>query len=159
MFLSLAILTAARFRAKKLVLISAALYAKNLLLPLTPVLKYILPVVKQSFSSLSPNYPEENEEEKQHRINYYTYHYTAQIAELYKIMKLARKKLPMVQSDTLVLSSKNDNQVPFKAANKIMKDINSINKKSYIFDNSPHVINNGPEKEKCADIIISFLNK
>ncbi|MFP4017051.1 MAG: alpha/beta hydrolase [Halanaerobiales bacterium] len=153
----LAILTASRFKVKKLFLIAAAIYTHNKLLPFTPILKYIIPVIKNK--SEDENIQEKYSTEDKLKLynNYYKYTYTAQVAELYKLMRLARKKLKTVTSDTLILTSRNDRLVPMKAAYAIEQKLSSSNTEMIIFDKSPHAINKGPEKEYCAEKIIEFL--
>lgn len=154
----LAILTASRFKVEKIFLISAALYTRNLLVPFTSILKYILPVIKNKIDNEQDIYKKFDTEDKLKIYeNYYKYTYTAQVAELYKLMRQARKKLTNITSDTLVLASRNDDLVPMKAAYAIKRGISSNSTKLLIFDNSPHAINKGPEKEYCAEIIINFL--
>lgn len=151
----LAILTTARFYTEKLFLIAPALYAHNKLLPLTNILKYVVPVMKDN---LAPN-PQKFESQDELKLfnNYWKNHYTEQVAELHKLMRLSRKKLTEINAKTLILTSRNDEQVPMKAAYTINKKISTENKKLVIFEDSPHVINNGPEKEACAEYIINFL--
>lgn len=153
----LAILTAARFNTEKLFLIAAALYAHNKLLPLSHLVKYFIPVMNNKLASGAENY--ENDDRVKLYRNYWEKHYTPQTAELHKLMRLSRNKLNKIKSDTLIIASKNDEQVPMKAAYTIEKEISSENKKLIVFENSPHVINNGPEKESCAEHIINFLLK
>ncbi|MFW5786927.1 MAG: alpha/beta hydrolase [Halanaerobiales bacterium] len=148
----LALLTAGNFKTKKLFTISAALYTKNPLTPLTPVLKYFLKTIPQN-----KELEYENLEEKKYMEEYHQYHYLAQIAELYKLMKYTRKNLKKVESKTLIIASKNDELVPMKAAYQIKKKIKAPSKKVKVFSDSPHVINDGPEKEKCANMINRFL--
>ncbi len=151
----LAILTASHFEIEKLFLIAAALYTHNKLLLLTPVIKHILPVMKNDLAKDPKEYDTNDELMLYH--NYWKNHYTAQAAELYKLMRLSKKKLSNIESDTLIISSETDEQVPMKAAYMIEKKLSSQNKRLITFNNSPHVINNGPEKESCADHIIEFL--
>lgn len=154
----LALLTAARFKPEKLVTIAAALHTRDPLVPLTPFLKHFIPAIKQTEdNSLQESLEYETEAEKKYYENYHSFHYTAQIAELYKLMRLTRKKLAEVTSKTLIISSKKDELVPLKAAHKINQNISSEHKERLVFSESPHVINDGPEREECAQKIIDFL--
>ena len=154
----LALLTAARFKPDKLVTIAAALYTRNPLVPLTPFIKYFVPTIKQTEdNSLQESLEYDTEAEKDYYDNYHSYHYTSQIAELFKIMRLTRKKLSEVTSKTMIISSKKDELVPLKAAYKIKQGIKAEHKNMVVFSESPHVINDGPEREKCAKKIIKFL--
>ncbi|MFW6034888.1 MAG: alpha/beta hydrolase [Halothermotrichaceae bacterium] len=151
----LALLTAAKFEIDKLITISAALYALSPAVPFTHIVKYIIPKIKVSNE---PSEDLETEAEKNHWENYWQYHYTAQVAELHKLMMLTRRKLKNINCDSLIIASTEDNTVPIKASYKIKEKINSSSKELVIFNNSPHVINNGPEKKECADKIIDFLS-
>lgn len=155
----LGIITAARFKVDKLVLIAPALYTHSHLLPFTHILKFIIPEIKKPKNLIPDETQFESEYEKSLFKHYWNVYYTAQVAELHKLMILARKRLPDVISDTLILASKKDKQVPMKAAYKIRDNINSPWKKIEIFNNSPHVINNGPEKGRAAKKIIKFLKE
>ncbi|MFW5981332.1 MAG: alpha/beta hydrolase [bacterium] len=150
----LAILTANKFQTEKLFLIAPALYAHSKLLAFTPLAKYFLASMKNKYKNKDKY---ETEEEKHLYEHYWKVHYTRQAAELNKLMKLTRKRLTSITSDTLIICSPIDEQVPMKAAYKIEKEISSKNKKLVILENSPHVINNGPEKEECAEHVLKFL--
>ncbi len=151
----LAILTASHFQVEKLFLIAAALYTHNKLLPFTHIIKHLVPVMKNELAQDPSKYDTEDELKIYH--NYWKNHYTFQTAELHKLMRMSKKKLNTIKSDTLILSSETDEQVPMKAAYMIKKKLSSQNKRLILFNNSPHVINDGPEKESCADHIIEFL--
>ncbi|MFW5982050.1 MAG: alpha/beta hydrolase [Halanaerobiaceae bacterium] len=151
----LALLTASRFKTEKLFLIAPALYSHSKTLNLTHFIKYFIPSIKNKL--ISNEY--QTEEEIFLYNNYWKEHYTKQAAELHKLMRLTRKKLNNITADTLIICSPIDEQVPMKAAYRIKKEISSKNKELIILENSPHVINNGPEKEECAEHIIEFLNK
>ena len=156
----LALLTSAKFNPDKLVTIAAALYTRNPLIPITPILKYFVPAIKQTEeNSLQDSTDYKTEAEKNYYENYHEYHYTTQIAELYKLMRITRKKLDEVTSETMIISSKGDELVPQKAARKIYNNIQTKNKHLFVFPDSPHVINDGPNSEECADKIIDFLLK
>lgn len=153
----LSILIASNFKINKLFLIAAALYSHIKVISLSHILKYIIPVIKSDKANASDEF-----EDGYHKIlyeNYWKEYYTAQVAELHKLMRLARKKLASVKANTLIICSKKDEQVPMKAAYTIEKKLATEKKKMLVFENSPHVINDGPEKELCADRIIEFLLK
>ncbi|MFW6381850.1 MAG: alpha/beta hydrolase, partial [Bacillota bacterium] len=154
----LGLLTAARFKVEKLVLIAAALYVKNWLVPFTHILKYIKPAIPRDEDSIPASPEAENEHEIFHNQEYYTHNYTAQVAELHKLMRLTRSRLTRVTSPTLILASKEDDTVPLKAAYRIKSKISADQIQLHIFEESPHVINNGPEKEECAARVIDFLD-
>jgi carboxylesterase len=150
----LSLLTASRFNIDKLVLISPSLYTYKFIAH-THILKHIIPVIKKNKDTYHDKLNSENLQFL--RDNYSLEYYTKQISELHKLMILSRRVLRRINNDTLILASKADKRVPLKAAYKIKDSIKSSNKKLYIFENSPHVINNGPDREECANIIIEWL--
>ncbi|QTL98384.1 alpha/beta fold hydrolase [Iocasia frigidifontis] len=152
----LAIITAARFNIDKLVLIAPAIYVKDSRIIFSHFLKYFI----KSCSTKINLTPEETEEEEiiAMQQEYSSRVYLKQVSELHKLMLLARKKLPLITTNTLVITSKNDNTVPFKAGIKIKNTIQSRNISSITFNKSSHVICNGREKERCACQVIDFLN-
>lgn len=154
----LALLTAARFEVEKLVTISAALDTRSSLVPFTPILRYFMPTIKQKGLEKKIENSKTKFEKIYHK-NYHMYHYTAQIAELVKIMNLTKKQLKEVFSPALIIGSTNDELVPITAARDIKNKINSKKKEIIIYNNSPHVVCNGPEKEPCSKKIIEFLKE
>ena len=150
----ISLLSSIHFKIKSLILISPALYAQNRRIIFTHILKYFKPIL-------------ENEHEIDSDIedpdlidlleNYRNQDYTEQIAELHKLMVECRKNLNKVEITTKIIHSLKDNVVPLKAANKIYKNIGSQNKDLTLFEDSPHVINYGPEKERLFNEVIKFL--
>lgn len=154
----LSLLIAAKFKIKKLITISPALNTYNPFDKLSPILKYILPKIKQKTGENRIKNSNDKEEEFYHR-NYHLYHYTSQIAELVKLMKLTKKKLSKVTTPTLILASEADKLVPLKAAKKVKNKINSTYKEIYIFEKAKHVICNSEKKEKCVKKTLEFLSE
>ncbi|ACL69575.1 alpha/beta hydrolase [Halothermothrix orenii] len=156
----LALLTAARFNhSAKLILIAAALYANHPLLPYSHIIKFFKKEIKNDPEVLQLDEEGLTPEDKLYREHYWGYTFPVQGAELHKLMRLTRKKLPQISCNTLIIASKKDDTVPLKAAYTIKNNIKSKQKKLVILENSPHVINDGPEKDKCARIVTDFLLK
>ena len=153
----IALLIAEKFKVKKLITISPALNTYNPLDKLTPLLKYFLPKIKQKTGEKRIENSQDKEERFYHQ-NYHLYHYTSQIAELVKIMKLTKKKLSKVIAPTLILASKSDNSVPLKSALTIKNKIKSSTKKLFVFDKADHIICNSQKKDKCVEEILHFLS-
>jgi carboxylesterase len=91
------------------------------------------------------------------RKEYWSYNWPKQAAELYKLMKLARKSVSKITSDTLVVAAKNDNMVPMKAAEFIYNNIRSEKRKLLVFEKSGHVLSNDVEKEDVTRAVIEWL--
>ncbi|MGM0420043.1 MAG: alpha/beta hydrolase [Bacillota bacterium] len=153
----LALQLAAGFDLGKLVLIAPALYVVDRFIAASHLLRLFKVKLKQD------SYVEEPEQslteaERQIREDYHRYHYTPQLSELHKLMLVTRKKLAGIAAPTLVVASEADGVVPLKAARQVKAELSGPVKLK-ILKNSPHVINNGPEKEECAAEIIEFLEQ
>jgi len=145
------------FSIDKMVLIAPALYASDRLLPIAHLLKAFNIKFKQnSYQDSLEN--AKTEEEKLITEDYYRYHYSSQLSELHKLMLKTRKIISNIKVPSLVIASKEDKIVPLKAAEEIYDQLTGPATLE-VFDNSPHVINDGPEKELCAEKIIEFIRK
>ncbi|MGM0409846.1 MAG: alpha/beta hydrolase [Bacillota bacterium] len=154
----ISLLIAAKFEIEKLITISPALNTYNPFDKLTPILKYFIPKIKQKTGLERIKNSEDKEEEFYHR-NYHLYHYTSQIAELVKVMKLTKKNLANVTVPTLILASEADKLVPISAAQKIKRKISSVYKEIFIFEKAKYVICNSEKKEKCIKKTLEFLSE
>ncbi len=154
----ISLLIAAKFEVNKLITISPALNTYNPFDKLTPILKYFLPKIKQK-TGLERIKNSKDKEEKFYHRNYHLYHYTSQIAELVKIMKLTKKNLTKVTVPTLILASEADKLVPISSSRKIKRKISSSNKEIYIFEKAKHVICNSEKKEICVNKTLEFLSE
>ncbi|MBM7559620.1 alpha/beta hydrolase [Marinitoga litoralis] len=148
----LSLLIAAQFNPKKIALAAPALEARNKLLKLTPIIKWFTKKIERKEKD---NY----EEDGLNRLarEYWDYDWPSGGANLYKLQKLARKRLNMVKSDTLIIVSKRDGAVPLSVANIIKNNISSKVIETVVLEKSPHVVVNDIEKEKVADEIIRFF--
>lgn len=82
--------------------------------------------------------------------------YVPKLADFYKLMKLARKALPQIRANTLIIFSKKDNVVPFATRELVEKNIKA--KCEYLnLEKSSHLVMNDVEKELLANKIIQFL--
>ena len=151
----ISMLSSIHFNIKSLFLISPALYSENKNIIFTHLLKYIKP-------EISTDYEIEDDIEDPDLIdllkNYSCKDYTKQLSELHKLMLETRKILPDIKSDLKIVHSKKDKLVPLKSAHEIYNNISSENKKIKILENSPHVINYGPEKDKLFNELIKFYS-
>ncbi len=148
---------ASGFPLKKMVLIAPALYATDKKLPITHLLKiFNLKMEQDSYQESLDN--SETEEERLLTEDYYRYHYSNQSAELHKLMLGTRKIISNIKVPSLIIASKEDKIVPLKAAEEIYDQLNGPVKLE-VFENSPHVINDGSERELCAEKIIDFIRK
>lgn len=149
---AMALILAARLKPKKLVTLAAATHVYDNRIKLTPILSFF-----------TKKMPRENKEKYDDpdleylRNEYWLYNWPKQAAQLYKIMKLARKSVSEISSETLVIAARNDNTVPLSAAEFIYNNIKSNKKKLIIFERSGHVISNDVEKEAVAEAVKNWL--
>ncbi|SFL13705.1 alpha/beta hydrolase [Halanaerobium salsuginis] len=152
----LATLLAAKFKVAKLSLIAPAFFTKNKFIVLTPFLKYFRYQRKSNFElpaedKLSP-------EQFNYHQNYSRNYYAQTLAELYKIMRLAKKNVKKVNCPTQLILTQNDQQVNTAQIKKFLhKKIGQFLISEKTYQKSSHVIINDLEKERCADDIINFL--
>ncbi|MFW6300956.1 MAG: alpha/beta hydrolase [Bacillota bacterium] len=145
------------FAVDKMILIAPALYSTDRKIPVTHFLRLFKIKMEQA------NYNEtlENSETEEERLiaeDYYRYHYSAQVAELHKLMVSTRKIISDIRVPALIISSLKDKIVPLKAGKEIYEQLNGPATLE-IFEESPHVINDGPERDLCADKITEFIKK
>ncbi|WP_448379133.1 alpha/beta hydrolase [Fervidobacterium sp.] len=151
----IALIMAADLKPKKLVTLAAATHVFDKRIALTPLLAlFKKKVVRQ-------NDEQYDDPDLQYlKSEYWSYNWPKQASELYKLMKEARKKVPTITSDTLVVAARNDNTVPLSAAEFIYKNISSEKRKMLVFEKSGHVLSNDVEKEDVTKAVIEwFLDK
>jgi len=148
----IALILASQMNPPKLVTLAAATHVFDKRIVLTPLLKL--------FSKKMPRKSTEKYEDpgiEYLRKEYWSYNWPKQAAELYKLMKLARKSVSKITSDTLVVAARNDNMVPMKAAEFIYNNIRSEKRKLLVFEKSGHVLSNDVEKEDVTRAVIEWL--
>ena len=152
----ISLLASLHFKIKSLFLISPALYSKNRKIILTHFIKYFKPVLSNDFE-ISDDVQDPNMIDLLK--NYSCQDYTKQISELHKLMLETRRNLKFIKTKLKIIHSKKDRVVPIKAAQKIYNKVSSQEKYLKIFEDSPHVINYGPEKDKLKNEVINFLKE
>ncbi len=150
----LALLLASRFNIERIALISPAIINQNWTIKLTPFLKYFVKKQKRDWKDESAD-PDRIFLAKE----YWYWNYVKMAAELLKIQRLAKKRLPLVTCDTMIIVSEKDLAVPVSAADYISSRISSSVKKTLILDNSPHVSTLGPEKKLIAEYLVKWFKK
>ncbi|MGB4263405.1 MAG: alpha/beta fold hydrolase [Fervidobacterium sp.] len=148
----IALIMAAQLKPTKLVTLAAATHVFDKRINLTPFISLFTKKIKR-----------ENDEKYDDpdleflKREYWSCDWPRQSAELYKLMKLSRKSVPLIASDTLVVAARNDNAVPMEAAEFIYKNIRSEKRKLLIFERSSHVLSNDIEKEEVTKSVIEWL--
>ncbi|HBT39376.1 MAG: Carboxylesterase [Thermotoga sp. 50_1627] len=148
----IAIIMASVLRPRKLVTLAAAthLYSNRIRLArLVGLFKDKLPKQKtQTYED--PAMETLNKE-------YWSYDWPRQAAELYRLIKMSRKAVKQIVSETLVVAARNDELVPLKAAQFIYDNVRSEKRKLLIFEKSGHVLSNDVEKEAVTDAVLAWL--
>jgi len=149
----LTLILASMFDVPKIALAAPAIYNSNRLIALTPLLRFF---VKESAS----DYDEVNEDPERELIadHYWRKRQVGQVYELYRLQRLAKRRLPMVHADTLVFVSHGDGTVPVKAADISEQGTGSRRRKRIELMESPHVLVNDIDREQVADEIIDWFS-
>jgi carboxylesterase len=146
------LLLASHFNIDKMALISPAIIHLQWKIKLTPFLKYFIKKQKRDWLDESTD-PD--------RIflaqEYWRWHYIEMAAEVLKLQKLTKKKMPLVSCDTMIIVSEKDEAVPVRAADCIFSRIASPVKKTIVLKNSPHCSTDGPEKELIAEHLTGWF--
>ncbi|GAB6188781.1 alpha/beta fold hydrolase [Marinitoga arctica] len=150
----LTLLLASKFNPEKIVLAAPALEVRDWRLKLTPIIKLFT-------KKINRNKKETYNEEGLNRLarEYWDFDWPSKGADLYKLQRLAKKRLSNITSDTLIIVSKKDGAVPLNVKDVIKNKIRSKNIKTVVLEKSPHVVVNDIEKDKVADEIIQFFNE
>ncbi len=149
----IALILASHLRPKKLVTLAAATHTSDSRIKLTP----LLALFKEKMIRENNDVYSDPDLEYLKR-EYWSFNWPKQAAELYKLMKLSRKTVKEITSDTLVVAARNDNTVPLSAAEFIYNNIRSERRKLLIFEKSGHVLSNDVEKEDVTRAVIEWLN-
>ena len=150
----IALILASQMNPPKLVTLAAATHVFDRGIVFTPFFKLF---TKKLPAESTEKY--EDPDIEYLRKEYWSYNWPKQAAELYKLMKLARKSVSKITSDTLVVAARNDNVVPMKAAEFIYNNIRSEKRKLLIFEKSGHVLSNDMEKEDVTKAVIDWLKE
>lgn len=143
------------FNPKKIFSIAGAIYTTRNEISLTPIISLFTKKTKRK------DYDVKYEDKGLQYLSneYWSYDWPLQAKYLYKLMKIARKRLKYIKSDILILASEKDETVPLKAAHYIYDNVSSSRRELKIFKKSGHVMTNDIEKEEVANVIIEWLKK
>jgi carboxylesterase len=151
----LASIVASNFEVEKLSLVAPAFFTINKNIVFTPYFKYFIKKMKNDFKVDKNNL---SAAEIDYHNNYSFNHYPKALAELYKLMKKARKAASKINIPTQLILSTNDEQVASQEINAFLnKKMGQFLVDQKIYQKSSHVIINGLEKERCAQDIINFF--
>ncbi|ABR30730.1 esterase [Thermosipho melanesiensis] len=151
----LALILASIVNPKKIVSIAGAIFTVDKRIALTPLISLFTKKMKRKI--YFEKY--ENKDLEYLSKEYWSYNWPLQAKYLYKLMKIARKRIRLIRSDILILASEKDETVPLKAAHYIYNNVSSEKRKLEVFKESGHVMTNDVEKEKVADKIIEWFRE
>lgn len=153
----LAALIASNFKVEKLLLVAPAFFTVNKNIAFAPYLKYFIKKIDNNFQVKKENL---TAAEINYHNNYSYYYYPKALAELYQLMKEARKSAAEIKTPTQLILTANDKQVASKKISSFLhKKMGDFLIDQKIYQKSSHIIINDIEKEKCAANIIDFLSK
>jgi len=151
----LALILAARYAIRSLVLLAPAVTNTNRQILLTPVLR---PFVKR----LPGNVDLEGQDPDDPDIRYLAEEYWAwkwvgPAAELFRLQRRAKRAAGKVKAETLLIVSKGDTAVPVKVKRLLEKRLGSRLEKTVILDESKHTLTTGSEKERVTAELVSWF--
>lgn len=147
----LASLLAAHFNPEKLILFAPAFLTKDKRIALAPVAKFF---VKTLPLSITKSYDDAEFQKAQK--DYLGIVYVPKLADLLKLMKLAKKTLDYVKAETLILLSEKDNLVPIEVKDLLNERLKA-QKEFVILKESSHALTDGAEREEVVKSVIEFL--
>ncbi len=150
----LAILAAAEFQPEKIILLAPAIAVKQKLVYFTPVLRFLIPYIKRD----RPRAEVIDEDRIFMEREYWSRHYTAQLAGFIKIMRMARRKLKDINCPVYIMLSEKDSTVPLSAGEIIEAGVKDYLAEKLILKNSPHVFFEGPECDPVTEKVVDWVN-
>lgn len=148
------LILASRFSAAKICLLAPAMAVTNPLFYLTPLLRFFMPVLPSDWE------PGEDDDEDKLFLGkeYWTKRISKQYAGLYRLIRMARRRLGSISSPALLVLSEADTTVPMRAGDIIQDGLKNCELKKVILKESPHVLIEGPEKGEVYKNVIDWLN-
>lgn len=151
----LALILSSRFSPERIALLSPAMAVSHKIFYMTPLLKFFV-------KELPKEWTPQKQDSKDVRFlgsEYWSYNMPGQMANLYKLMRMAKRGLKNVKSPTLIVLSQTDDSVPLKAGTIIENGLTDCPVKKVILQESPHVLVSGKEKKRVTTEVIQWLNK
>ena len=130
--------------------INAAVAKLNPLMPLTPVVKYVLKTIPGVGSDIKDPDIEESCYDKVA---------VPAAAELHALMKLTRRDLAKITGPILVFTSREDHVVPPDNGAFIMEHVSSQDKEQVWLENSYHVATIDYDKQLIIDRCLEFIQR
>lgn len=151
----LAILLAARFPVARLALVAPGVKVNNPLLPLAPVLAPFFPRLR--WPPVRPLGTVNPEDETVLAREYWSWRFGSQSASFLRLQRMARRHLPRVRADTLVVLGGKDPTVPLSAWDVVRRRIGSRAVERVVLPGSVHQVLTGDERGPASDAIARWL--
>ena len=150
----IAIILASRFPVRRLALAAPAVDVTSRLMWAAPWIGPFVPRVDKE-----PD-PEDLADPALSRLTreYWSAQWNRPAAELYRLMKQARRRLSEVKAPTLTIVSKLDDTVPLQAANRIERDIGADTVRTTVLEESAHVVTNDSQRDEVAALVRDWFS-
>ncbi|MDD3718836.1 MAG: alpha/beta fold hydrolase [Actinomycetota bacterium] len=130
--------------------INAAVSKLNPMMPLTPVVKYVLKTIPGVGSDIKNPDAEESCYDKVP---------VAAAAELYQLMKVTKADIARITAPILIFSSREDHVVSTANGPFILENVSSTDKELVWLENSYHVATLDNDQQLIVDRCIEFINR
>ncbi len=153
----LALLLAARYEIKTLVLLAPAVINTNRLIVLAPLLRRFVSRLPGGFNleGQDPKHPDIKYLAKE----YWKWQWTGPAAELLKLQRRARRAAKNVTANTLLIVSEADLTVPVKVKSLIEKLLGPRLLRSVVLIKSEHSLPTDCEKERVTAEVVSWFEQ
>ena len=149
----LSVILASRVPVTSLVLAAPALLVNNRLMP---VARFVGPFLKRQ--RVEPHNTYDDQPEIRRLVDeYWSWQWNMPAARLYRLMRMARRRIRHVTAPTLTVVSENDNTVPARTADYIANRIGSEKHQEATLQESGHVIPNDSERERFSRLVIDWF--
>lgn len=151
----LTLLLASQFPIKKMMVAAPALEVFDKNIVFTPIIAPFIPALKKTYV---PD-PDDSPELQSLRMRYQTRIWIKPGAELWKLIRVARKRLTSIQAKTLVIVSEEDRTVPTSVTSRIQKALGNEQVKTLILQKSSHLITCNVDKEFVASQTLEWFSQ
>lgn len=145
---------ASGFRPAKLILAAPAILTKSRSLKFVRLLRFFITKrLRKNFSFSGPaSYSYIARE-------YWRWNWPGPAVSILRLVRMARKSLPKIQSPVLVIVSEKDGTVPVEAADFLEQKMTAARVSRFVLKESNHIVLDGCEREKAAGEIIRWLRE
>ncbi len=150
----IALLLAGTYPVERTVLLAPAIAARSKLLRFTPLVKPFVTRLRTAWVEEKERNPQFIELGREYW--YYNYGHTA--AELYRLQRLCRRRLPSVRGRVLTVVSESDDAVPTSVAEMIRTGAPDAEHQALLLLESDHNLLCGREQERVVQAVIDWFS-